>query len=334
MNLRLYKEIQNIFDKDKLEDIQKIINDFQEMSLIEFFNIYDNILDLQDNFQEFADIADKEYVDKYFNEDYKKDYLDSIILWLMKRYGLALMISGKKIQDSISVIDDINTYVLEDLGVKVYDKFVKNILIESIFQNVNSQLEKEDIQFLQFDDETSIDTHYFFLFKNIIADKLLSDYKNSLFLLKKITCDNYVCSFYIDTEVKKIYAQLNYKEYVKDVLNSEIDYLLNQGIRNFLISYTSDIELEILKIFKERLNKYINIKLECYIFNNFKEFLLKQCTKLYYLKNNSDDDIFQCNNEIFEKSNLVTYLGYIKDYAIIREHIVDNDDNDLTVWKL
>lgn len=194
--------------------------------------------------------------------------MDLIILWVMEIYNLGLIINESKIQSSEDITERIN-YILEDIDMEIVDNFNQNVIIEGFIQDINFQLKEENIKFVKAEIKDSIDTYYFFLFKSDIADKLINDYNNQFFCFKIVSCNDYICSFYIADEIKRNFLYFGYKDIIKTALLSEIEYLLNQGVRNFIISCISDIDLIILKVFEIFSSKYNDINLECYMFKKY-----------------------------------------------------------------
>lgn len=326
--LRLHENIEIIFNENQLQKVKKIINDFETMELQDFYKKYDDELYLQNCewIREFCDREDDIYIYEPFSEKYKKDYLDLLICWTMYIGNLGFMIGGSELQNSYEIIKLIDELI--DNKFEIEDRFGQEILIKSFIQDVNCQLKKKEkkIKFIEFYIEELVDTRYYFLFDDELADKLINSYNNELFMFKEVTPDDYICSFYFDMSLKEKNSDFKYTYEIKQNISSQIEYLLKQGVKNFLITLFCDIDLVVLELFSKFSKKYEKASLKCYVLNNYKDKSIKNLLSNYdYIELEDDSDINQesCLINIHKNSSYVTYFGFMKGYGVIRKTILD-----------
>lgn len=326
--LRLHENIEIIFNENQLPKVKEIINDFEAMELQDFYKKYDDELYLQNCewVNEFCDIEDNIYTYEPFPENYKKDYLDLLICWIMYIWNLGFMVSGSELQDSYEIIKLIDELLGSKFEIK--DSFRQKILVKCFIQNVNCQLKenKKKIRFIELYIEELVDTHYYFLFNDELADKLVNFYDNELFEFNEVTTDNYICSFYFDAQLKEKSSDFKYKNKIKQIISSQIEYLLRQGVKNFLVTLFYDIDLVVLKLFNEFSKEYGKINLKCYVLNNYKDKSIKkllnncECIKL---EDDSDIAMESCIVNINKDSSYVSYFGFMNAYGVIQKTILD-----------
>lgn len=332
---RLSEEIENIFNKTQLEEIQIIVNDFKSMELLDFYNKYNNKLDLENCewIKEFMDIADQAYIYIPFATSYKNDYLDLLICWIMFQYDLAFMVTESELKESYEIIGQIghmlNSQKLNNFFVK--DKFGRKTLLNSIIEDVNIQLEKENLKFIRLNVPNLVDTYYFFLFNTELADKLINFYKNELFSFTKITSDKYTASIYIDRQIKENYFYFNYKKEIENEIHDAIEILLEQKIKNFLIPCSSDIDLFILKLFNKFSKKYSDIKVTCCLLADYKDNKIKNLLNAYKfveIKDYINVDTKICFDMIYKNSSYIIQISYMEGYGITKVPIFKNSTNE------
>lgn len=328
--LRLSENIESIFSENQSRRIKKIISDFEDMKLQSFCEKYESELYLQNCewFTKLDDIEDRINIYKPFPEKYKKDCLDLLVCWIIYLWNLGFMIEGSELQDSYTIIEIINEllYKTSEDDFVVDDRFGQEILLKSIIQDANVQLEKRGKKFVEFYIKQQIDTHYFFLFDSELADKLISEYNNELFIFNEVTTNNYICSFYFDTKLKKMNSNFKYKQKIKEEISNQIKYLLNQGIKNFLTTLFYDIDLVVLEVFNEVSEIYGKADLKCYVLNNYENESLKDLLDEYdcvKLEDDSDITIERCIVDIQKKSSYITYFGFMQGYGVVQKNILN-----------
>lgn len=280
--MRLENEINIIFNESDICEIEKILNDFKNIEINQFYSKYKELLNL-DNCIWFEFDTEKNY--KSDND------INLMIVWLMKEHNLLIEAEHKEM--SVMYAENILKFVnnriknigIKDFHVKESNRYV--LSIRSLIININKELSEQNLRAISF----TISEYIFIgVFKSEISYKLVNAMENMLIIedidsalistyipLEDLSNENASLGELIDmnsTLQKTLIKNFNISKFFRSKLSDEELMALNKTFEAEFASLANLIELEIVyfvQLALTHINNYVfdvlagrkNIDIEC-----------------------------------------------------------------------